>query len=620
MIGSKFTLFNSLVFGVFLCGYAIGVNPPAKTPPPPPPLKPGMVFQERLDNSLDLLDLMSKLDNNVALENANKASIDQLKAQIKNIGTKAGFSVDSVEILKDKDSFFNTVTKEDAKKLGNLSALVYDIDQKKQLKNISKAHTALDRRISSSLGEIKTLEARLEDLVVVSRDTEKFNKFKESLSIFGLTLKQGADFSAVQSAIGRRIEDIEKEIEQLELEKSLEQTQYLSGAKKAFATNLAGMNMEVEGVFHRNNGEFSGVAAYNKVDHKLVLSFAGSKSAMDWVKNFLGWNRKLSTSHGLLSNISFHSGFGSYLDDNAPSFFSFMKGWLNKFKKENPNTTLNLLGTGHSLGGALAEIFSAATKEMAEALGIKVNIGVMTFGAPNTVAPTTLDNFTKILGGPGKIIRFSHEFDPVPKVVFWKTTGAAATIKGDKSLFYDVNGTLQLPIRANPHSSFDYAHAAETVFANWQKDYFIPLKALIDNLIKEELKGQELSKQSREISLKMLKIRDRLAKIDMQKADVLEDEYQVYIKGVQALVPKYEGELRSLINEIQAATSANKKLSSAEQAEFLKKESQIKTKIGAVESLLKLLEKDTPWKQYAKKTSDDFQALLERYALLNPDS
>lgn len=366
-----------------------------------------------------------------------KISIAREKETLKGIAEKAGFTSSSVEVLKDKNCFLNTITKKDAKEYGNLSALVYDIDQKKTLGKANTKITKLDRDISTKLGEVAMLEEKFSS---ISKSLDKFDTFKKSLKVFGIELDKSATVADVQRAINTRINAIEEEVGRLQDQKSVENTNYLAEAKRVFGRNLQGMKYDIEGVFHRNNGEFSGAAAYDKDNHKLVLSFAGSKSWGDWTKNLFGWNRKLSKSHGLLSNISFHGGFGSHFDDNADSFFSFMKSWLTRFKTENPEQTLKLVGTGHSLGGSLGEIFSAAAKEMAESLGIKVDIGVMTFGAPNTVNANTLDNYTKVLGGAGNVIRFAHSYDPVPKLVFWKTAPGAVTVKGDTSLLYDVNG------------------------------------------------------------------------------------------------------------------------------------------------------------------------------------
>lgn len=520
----------------------------------------------------------------------------------------AGFTEDSVEVLKDKNCFMNTITKEDAKAYGNLSALVYDIDQNKRLAKVGSAVTRLDREITTAQDEMVMLEKKLSQIPLAESD---FRKFVKDLRVFGIELDKEATISSVHKAINDRWAGLNESVRSLQIEKRLSDSQYLENARQVFDHNLQGMTYKVEGVFHRNNGEFSGAAAFDKDKNKLVLTFAGSKSTTDWIKNLMGWNSKLSKSHGLLSNISFHSGFGSHLDDNADSFFSFMRGWLTQYKEQNPNKVLNLVGTGHSLGGALGEIFSAAAKEMAEVMGIKINLGIMTFGAPNTVNANTLENYTKLIGGAGNVVRFAHSYDPVPAIVFWKSAPGATTLKGDTSLFKDVNGTMVLPIRVNPHSSDEYYHAAEKVFEDWEKS-LIPLKARLDSVTKLEDDRNTAQKAIGKIANEAHGLLTDLANQDKNSAAVFEDEYQGYIAKERQELVMIQDSLQSMAKDLKERKEKHDLFTLQEQEEFVKNFDQVRQRLSEKKSFIEGLEKDLAWKTYAQTITDDFANLLDR--------
>jgi hypothetical protein len=573
-----------------------------------PPTK--IHFEERVEIVTALNKKGEELINEQKKRERLRTSIEEEKKTLNDIAEKAGFTSSSVEVLKDKNCFLNTITQKDAKEFGNLSALVYDIDQKKSLGKASTKATKLDRDISTKLGEVVMLEEKFSS---ISQSLDKFDTFKKSLKVFGIELDKKANVADVQRALNTRINTLEEDIRQLQDQKSVENTKYLDEARSVFGRNLQGMKYNIEGVFHRNNGEFSGAAAYDKGNHKLVLSFAGSKSWGDWTKNLFGWNRKLSKSHGLLSNISFHGGFGSHFDDNADSFFSFMKSWLTKFKTENPEQTLKLVGTGHSLGGSLGEIFSAAAKEMAESLGIKVDIGIMTFGAPNTVNANTLDNYTKILGGAGNVIRFAHSDDPVPKLVFWKTAPGAVTVKGDTSLLYDVNGTMELPVRVNPHSSDDYYHASATVFQEWEKNLH-PLKSQLARIAQLEDQEKAAEKAIGSIASEAHQLLADLANQDKTSAAVFQDEYESYVRKQQEELAAIRADFRDLGLSLKTRIKENKPFSAQEMEAFRAQFENFELRIKEKQDFILSLQKEKAWEAYAREISADFEALRDRIA------
>lgn len=588
----------------------------------------GIHYKDRVNLIREINKSDAELTN--ALNNRTRihAELEAEKKELEALAPQAGFTLEAISILRDEDCFLNRVTMQDAKAYGNLSTLVYDIDQQKMLKNVSATVTELDRQIAAHLDQISFLENRQKELGGVVKSPKEFDKFKKSLSVFGINFNEKANLSDVQDAIVGKISEVQKKYTALQRQKDAQGTQYLKEAQKVFANNLQGMNYEVEGVFHRNNGEFSGAAAYDKEHKKLVLSFAGSKSTMDWVKNIFGWNRKLSKGHGLLSNIAFHSGFGSHLDDNADSFFSFMRGWLEKFKAENPEEALELVGTGHSLGGSIGEIFSAAAKEMAEAMGIKVKLGIMTFGSPNTVNAATLDNYTKIIGGAGNVLRFAHSFDPVPKIVFWKSAPGGVTIEKDTSLFYDVNGVLELPIRVNPHSADDYYHASEKAFEEWEKS-FSTLKGRFQNFTQLEQQEREINQQIGLVSKNAHEKLVELVNQDKISAATFADEYDEYVAQQRAEVDTLTKELKALRREIRQRLSTKEKssrfnlirlvstetpkadLTIKEKEELSKKITDLRQRINEKNNFIESLSAEQAWKPYVEEIQAEFARLME---------
>lgn len=401
-----------------------------------------------------------------------------LKTQIKKTGL-SDVPLDGLDDFFRQDSFLRRVTQDDVETYGNFSAAIYGVsedDHKKEQTWASADGAKYDREINDIYDQIDVLEKRQKEMTKRSKTAKNVLDLLriESQNLRALGVSFGAEdpltFDLMTQKIRQKIGDLQKNLDALNRQSKIEKTKYLNGAKDLFSANLRGKDYEVAGVFHRNNGEFSGAALYEQDKNKLVLSFAGSKSVLDWVKNLFGWNQKLSSKHGLLQNISFHSGFGSHLDDNAESFFAFMRTWLVDFKKQHPGETLELVGVGHSLGGALAEIFTAAAKQIAESMDIPVKVGVMTFGAPHIVNANSLENYNAIMGGGMNTMRFEQGFDPVPKAVFWKTA-SGPSIQRDVSLFQDVNGTMMLPINLNPHSAEEYYHSASKVFSLWKRDY-----------------------------------------------------------------------------------------------------------------------------------------------------
>jgi hypothetical protein len=576
-------------------------------------------FEDRVELKSELNAKGSILSLLESERSSLELAVKEQEAIVKKNLKEANYDERYQDLISTSSCFMNQVTPEQAKLYGNLSSLVYQIDREKKIGKADTKVTKIERQITLLNQQITIIETWQDTLInslKTAKDTgQAMNTIRKNIkNVFNVTLEDGSTFKDISSFMLNKIQDLQTEISTFETQKNQENSAYFAEATKVFGHNLFGSNYEIQGIFHRNNGEFSGLAAYDKDKGELVLSFAGSKSSGDWIKNLFGWNAKLSAKHGLLTNISFHSGFGSHLDDNADSFFSFMHSWMRNYQKSGEARKLRIVGTGHSLGGALAEIFTAATKQLADKHKVDAEVGVMTFGAPSTVNSNCLDTYTNILGGAGNVIRFAHSYDLVPKLIFWKTAPGAVRIEGDNSLFSDVNGTLVLPIRVNPHSSDDYYHSAETVFKQW-KSGFTHLQRQVSILSALQEKTKEKTAEIREVSKEAHQLLGKLANQDQNSADVFEDEYREYQKKIEGEFESLQAELGILLNKMQPLET--KTLSRQEQVQLSKEARLLKDKIGKKKKMLKELSQDKAWQPYIALMDQEFENLQKSLLRLN---
>ena len=565
-------------------------------------------FEEREALSKQAHQLMDRLETAKQTKSKAQGELDELSASFTDLVKGMGVSQAGVESFKDENSFLNRLNRDSAKTYGTLSALVYDVDANKSLGKANVASTKLDRDISALMQSVSDLEAFAKAIPTTKESA--FKKFVKNLSIYDITLPEKATVQDVRSAIAVKLTNLDDQIKSLEGQRTRASQEDLNKAREAFAGNLQGMNYDVRGVFHRNNGEFSGAAAYNEDNKELVLSFAGSKSTMDWVKNIFGWNAKMSYSHGLLSNISFHSGFASHLDDNAASFFAFMRYFLQDFKDKNgEGATLKIVGTGHSLGGAIAEIFAAAAKQMAEKMGIKVDLGVMTFGAPNVHNANTVKNFHAITGGAGNIINFTQAYDPVSSIVFWRGK-SGATVSGDTSLIRDTNGTLALPLRANPHSIADYYHAVDAHFAALEEK-MTPVRAVLSRMraLEREIEASKMSVA--QLSDEGSKIVTCLARHDQDSAAAFADESEAYLAAQNKALEATQDTMRQVKVVLTAAVEQNQPLMIQTQLEERLK--VLEAQVSIQEAYMKALLAQTTWRDYAAKLRERAQSRVAQF-------
>jgi hypothetical protein len=225
------------------------------------------------------------------------------------------------------------------------------------------------------------------------------------------------------------------------------------------------------------------------------------------------------------------------------------------------------------------------------------------------VNQNTLGAYTKLIGGAGNVIRIAHSYDPVPKLVFWKSAPGAVTIEEDNSLLRDVNGTMMLPVNTNPHNSDEYYHSAGTVFTKWQEK-LAPVKAHLAIVKTLEAQKEEAENAIGTIATNAHKLLMDLANQDKNSADVFEDEYQHYIQQQQEELKPLQMSLRTLSRELTLRKERRENFTYQEQEDFMNQIKKLKKQIADKQDFIEALQKDTAWKSYASQISDEFDQLM----------
>jgi predicted lipase len=138
----------------------------------------------------------------------------------------------------------------------------------------------------------------------------------------------------------------------------------------------------------------------------VIVAFRGSSSAQDWLQNGQFWQQ-----HTWGGNV--HAGFNEALNDILFHLFQATRMAL------SPDVPLFV--TGHSLGGALAQLFAEVCARQ------DLNVaGVYTFGAPRVGDRAFARHYNKVLGD--RTFNVVNEYDVVPHLPlvgfllkYWRT-------------------------------------------------------------------------------------------------------------------------------------------------------------------------------------------------------
>ena len=433
-------------------------------------------WQSELSDKQQVLETQKAKHNLLSIELDEKLSAIQADREL-------------LDISRDENCLLNQLTTEEVGEFGNLSAAIYSAYYNKvsAVKKSSKKSTdeleleLLQKQVnamegaaisitdllsSSDVSETKALKK----IVQLLNNMEKLGvSFDQGVERSGKKIQDINDLSAVNRQILRKKNDLEGKVRDKEIVLSGQNATHAEQVKRALRLSATyGDKYEAKHVLYRNNGEFSGLVLYNKDENRLVFSMAGSKSVMDWYYNFNGWNGRLNNVTGTLAGMHVHSGFASHFNDVQDSWGAFIRSFMKTYKEESHDKPLEILGTGHSLGGALAEIFTLSTVEVAEKNGVTVGKrGTVTFGGPNVFNAVDLEEVVERMGGKGNFIRIQDKYDPVPHAAFWRNS-PGVVIRGNAGLFSDEAGAMALPMRLNPHSSGDYAAFATKVFNKYK--------------------------------------------------------------------------------------------------------------------------------------------------------
>lgn len=149
----------------------------------------------------------------------------------------------------------------------------------------------------------------------------------------------------------------------------------------------------------------------NKKD-KLFLVYSGSNSALDW-----GINGTMGNTG--FYGLSVHEGIGWLFDASIKTFHNVLMARIKYYYKSNRHPDeLEIITTGHSLGGALAELcaYYYKAQQIDKFQNIiprsRISVKAFTFGTPAIVDKMSKNNIEKTLG-ENNILRVWTFNDPV---------------------------------------------------------------------------------------------------------------------------------------------------------------------------------------------------------------
>ncbi|KAF8245824.1 alpha/beta-hydrolase, partial [Wilcoxina mikolae CBS 423.85] len=148
--------------------------------------------------------------------------------------------------------------------------------------------------------------------------------------------------------------------------------------------------------FSEGFADTTGIIALDRTTNSIVLAFRGSHSVRNWLTDFAAGLKSIPWCSG----CKVHEGFYSAYMDEAAEIFSTIKS----LKQANP--TYRIVTTGHSLGGALAQLAAADLR------GKGYQVTAYTYGSPRIGN----DKLCSFISNQGGNYRVTHMDDPVPRL------------------------------------------------------------------------------------------------------------------------------------------------------------------------------------------------------------
>lgn len=187
--------------------------------------------------------------------------------------------------------------------------------------------------------------------------------------------------------------------------------------------------------------EFSGILLYKEDEptstakrDELIIAFSGSNSPEDWKHNLNFFKKEGYAQHNLAAGMRVHGGIldslNESLDEVGTKLKEFFKNYAGRYAGAQEMPTLEIKLTGHSLGGALAQLMAVFVKQNIEPYlkGIAhVSVKVYTFGAPPIFTKESAAKAQEMIG-KNNIMRVFTIGDPVANMSLISQKGGTSPL------------------------------------------------------------------------------------------------------------------------------------------------------------------------------------------------